>query len=183
MAVVTPKFRVSYPNVFKPKLNELSGKEEFSLVALFEAGEDLSKLQAAVKAAIVKKWGSDSSKHPKNLRTPFRDQSDREKDGKLPAGHTAGAIFINLKSQDRPGVVDASVQPILDEKEFYAGCYARASVNAYAYDMKGNKGVAFGLGNVQKMGDGDPLGGRTTAEMDFGPVENAGDTSANGMFN
>lgn len=179
----TPVFRVSYPNVFKAKKNDLNGQDEFSIVALFKKGEDLSALKAAAQKAIVDKWGPDKAKWPSNLRSPFRLQEERAKevDGKrtLPAGHEEGAIFLNLKSKQRPGVVDQNVQDILEESQFYAGCYARASVNAYAYDQKGNRGVAFGLGNIQKVRDGDPLGNRAKPEQDFAPIASAeGGTAA-----
>lgn len=170
----TPTFRVSYPNVFKPKRNELNGQDEFSIVALFKKGEDLTALKTAAQKAIVDKWGPDKAKWPANLRSPFRLQEERAKevDGKriLPAGHEEGAVFLNLKSKQRPGVVDQNVQDILEESQFYAGCYARASVNAYAYDQKGNRGVSFGLGNIQKVRDGDPLGNRAKPEQDFAPI-------------
>ncbi len=186
----TPTFRVSYPNVFKAKKNDLSGKDEFSVVALFKKGEDLTALKAAAQKAITDKWGPDKAKWPANLRSPFRDQAERAKevDGKriLPAGHEEGAIFLNLKSAQRPGVVDQNVQDILDESVFYAGCYARASVNAYAYDAKGNRGVSFGLGNIQKVKDGDPLGNRARPEQDFAPIateEGSKVSSSSDLFN
>lgn len=171
MSLVTPKFRASYPNLFKARKNELNGKDEYSVVALFPKGTDLTSLQKAAMEALVKKWGHDKAKWPQNLRSPFRKHEERMKEGKLPDGYEVGGIFINLKSAQRPGVVDQNVQPILDETQFYAGCFAIASTNAFAYDHKGNRGVAFGLGNVQKQGDGDPLGGRTRAEDDFQPIE------------
>lgn len=173
----TPKFRVSYPNVFKSKLNDLNGKQEYSVVALFPKGADLSVLKKAAEEAITKKWGADRKKWPANLRTPFRDQGERAKidevTGKevLPAGYEKGAIFINLKSSVKPGLVDQAVNPITDEVQFYAGCFAYATVNAYAYDQKGNRGVSFGLGNLQKASDGDSLGTRTKPEDDFAPID------------
>jgi len=174
VGVMTPEFRVSFPNVFKPKKNELSGEDEYSVQALFPKGCDMSGLKAAAEAAVVKKWGADKSQWPSNLRTPFRLQDERAKvvEGKkvMPPGHEEGAIFLNLKSKQRPGVVDKSVQPIIDETEFYSGCYARATISAYAYDAKGNRGVAFGLGNIQKTRDGEPLGGRMKAEDEFAPI-------------
>lgn len=182
--VNTPKFRVSYPNVFKAKRNDLSGQDEYSIEALFPKGADLSKLKAAAQEAIVAKWGPDKEKWPKNLRSPFRDQAEKAKevDGKriLPPACEEGAIFINLKSKQRPGVVDQNVQDIIDESQFYAGCYAIASVNAYAYDQKGNRGVSFGLGNVQKVADGEPLGNRSKPEQDFAPIQTEEKPSATG---
>lgn len=184
--VITPEFRVSYPSVITPRKNDLNGKMEYSVVALFAKGADLTELKKVAEAALVEKLGADKTKWPKGIRSPFRDQAEKEKDGKLPEGHLAGAIFMNLKATQRPGLVDANVQPIIDETQFYAGCYARAQVNAYYYDQKGNKGVAFGLSNVQKMRDGESLSGRMKAEDAFEAVAGAdagpGATSPAGVF-
>ena len=176
--ITTPEFRVSYPNVFKPKMNELSNKEEFSLVALFPKNADLSKLKKAVDEAIVKKWGADKAKWPKNIRLPFRDQGERIEDAKsknkpAPAGHEAGAVYLNLKSNMKPGLVDAGMNEIIDETQFYAGCFARASVSVYCYDQKGNRGVSIGLQHIQKLRDGESLGGRPRVEEAFEPIQQA----------
>lgn len=172
--VITPKFRVSYPNVFAAKKNDLNGKDEYSLVALFAPGEDLSTLKAAAKAAIVEKWGADQSKWPSNLKSPFRDQGEKEKSGVMPDGYVKGATFITLKSNQKPGLVDGNRQAIIDPSAFYAGCYARASVRFFAYDQKGNRGVSCSLQNLQKMGEGESLSGRVSAEAEFSPVEGSG---------
>lgn len=179
--IMTPNFVASYPKLFKAELNEQSGKMEYSVVALFKKGEDLTALKEAAAACIVEKHGADKTKWPKNLKSPFRDQSEREKEGKLPAGHEAGAIFITMKSQSKPGVVDGNVQPIIDDAEVYAGCTMRATVRPYYYDKNGNKGVAFGLQNVQKVGDGTPLGGaKAAASTEFAPVAGATTKTADG---
>lgn len=173
---VTPVFRVSYPHLFKPQLNKLSNKEEYSLLALFPKNADLTKLRTLAKEAAEEKWGADQKKWPKKFRSPFRNHDEKlieNDDGSksYPPGYEQGGVFLTMKSKERPGVVDAQVQPILDPTEFYAGCYAVASVNVYAYDQAGNAGVAFGLGNVQKVKDGESLGGtRSKPENDFSPI-------------
>lgn len=186
--VITPEFRVSYPTLFKPKKNDLNNQMEYSVVALFKKGENLDKLKAAAQEACEKKWGKDKAKWPKTLRSPFRDQADRaktnEETGKeyLPDGYEAGAFYLNLKSTTRPGVVNQAVKEITEESgDFYAGCYAYASLSCYAYDQKGNKGVAFGLQNIQKSRDGEPFGGRTKATDDFAAVAVEGG-DANALF-
>lgn len=175
---ITPEFRVSFPNVFRTAkpMAGATGDPKYGITALFKPGEDLSGLKAAAEEAIVEKWGADKSKWPKNLRSPFRDQGEKEFDG-----YVEGAIFINATSKQRPGLVDANMNDIIDESEFYAGCYARASINAFAYDTAGNRGVAFGLNNVQKLRDGEPLGGRTRPEDDFEPVAEGAGTGG-GVF-
>lgn len=170
--LITPEFRVSYASVFAAKKNELSGKDEYSLVAIFPKGTDLTPLKKAAHEAGVKKWGADQSKWPSNLRSPFRKCNERWKNENggqfIPPGYEDGeAVFLSLKSANKPGVVDARVQDIIEQREFYSGCFAKASVNAYAYDNKGNRGISFGLNNVQKLRDGDPLGGRSRPTDDF----------------
>ncbi len=143
-------------------------------MALFEKSADIGELKQTAMAALVEKFGEDKSKWPcppEKMKTPFRDQGDREKDGKLPQGYEKGAIYLNLKSNQKPGLVDSNVQPILDQSEFYGGCWARATVQAYAYDQKGNRGVGFGLLNIQKLKDDTAFGSKVKAEDDFEAVD------------
>src|SRR6185312_14970499 len=178
--VITPEFRVSYANVFQPKTNDLNGKKEYSVVAIFAKGADLSALKKAATDALAEKFGADKAKWPKPLRSPFRECRERWKneDGKqvIPAGYEEGdAVFISFKATEayRPGVVDQNVKDIIEPKDFYSGCYSRASVRPFVYDNKGNRGVSFGLNHVQKVRDGEPLGGTSRPTDDFKPVEGA----------
>lgn len=179
MSVMTPRFKVSFPNVFRPgKAMQEGAEPKYGIAMLFALGADLSVLKAAANDAVIEKWGADKTKWPKNLRNPFRDQGEKEF-----AGYEAGAIFMSATSKQRPGLVDASNQDIINEADFYAGCYARATVNAFCYDKAGNRGVSFGLNNVQKLDDGEPLGGRTRASDDFASAGEAmGKESTDNLF-
>lgn len=97
------------------------------------------------------------------LKTPLRDGDLERPDD--PA--YANAYFINANSATAPGIVDADRQPILERSEVYSGVYGRASINLYAFNSNGNKGIACGLNNLQKIRDGEPLGGKSRAEDDF----------------
>lgn len=190
---MTPPFVGHYVKLLNAEKNNLNGKMEFSVMAAFPPGTDLTVLKKMAFEACVKKWGADKAKWPaKNpvtgqggVRSPFRDQAERGKISEetgalvLPAGLVAGAIFCNFKSEQKPGVVDENVQDIIDTSKLYSGVWLRATVNAYAYDNKGNAGVAFGLNNVQKIKDGEPLGGnRTRATDDFAPIAGATPTGS-----
>lgn len=167
--IVTPKFKVSFPYVFRPQKSlQEGGEPKFSVVMLFEAGADLGLLKNAAAEAVVAKWGPDKVKWPGNLRTPFRDQGEKKYEGYVP-----GSIFVTATSKQKPGLVDITVQPIIDEAQFYAGCWAIAAIRAFTYDKAGNNGVSFGLQHIQKQADGDPLGGRTKPEEHFEPVKGA----------
>lgn len=169
----TPEFRVSFPNVFKPFAFE--GQDaKYSIVMLFPKSTDLKELQALAKKAIEDKWTDPVKreqvlKNPK-FKNPFRDGDTERPD----TDGYAGMIFITATSKQKPGVVDRNVQPIISEDEFYAGCYAKASVTAYAYDKAGNVGVAFGLQNVMKVRDGESFSGRRRPEDDFEPLGDEG---------
>ena len=111
----------------------------------------------------ISKWGG---KVPANLKLPLRDGDiDRPEDEAY-----ADSYFFNANSRQAPQVVDKNVQPILDQSEVYSGCYGRISVNFYGFNNNGNRGIAAGLGNIQKLRDGESLGGRTNAEDDFDAV-------------
>lgn len=159
---MSPKARLSWPNLFEARLNDLSGKVEFSCQLIIDKDEPgLDVMKKAAAAAAEAKWGSNI---PKGLRSPFRD-GDAEKDDNP---DYEGMIFLNMKSNQKPGVVDEDVNPIIDPADLMAGDWVRCTFNAYAYDQKGNRGVAFGLNNVQRVEKGDPLAGsRARAEDDF----------------
>lgn len=180
---ITPEFRASFAHVFKPQPPlQPGGKSKYGLTALFAPGADLSGLKA-LAAKVAQDFFGDKLKDPnftKRLRNPFRDQGEKSYEGYVP-----GAICINMTSENRPGVVDHNVQAIIEESQFYSGCYAKASVSCFGYDKAGNVGVAFGLNNVQKLRDGDPLGGRTRPEDDFKPAAQpagAAGASATSLF-
>lgn len=162
--LLTPEFRVSFPSVFEPSGMD-GAKKKYSVTMLIPKTVDISALKALRDAVIAEKF-PDPSKRPKGLKNPIRDGDEKsELDG------YAGHYFIAARSMTKPGLVNASVKPIISQDEFYAGCYARATITAYYYDQSGNKGVAFSLQNIQKLRDGEPFSGRSKAEDDFGPAD------------
>ena len=168
--VITPQFRASYLTVFTPR-EDPNGNMKYSVSMLFPKDTDLSDIKAAIKQAATEKFGADEAKWPKALKNPIKDGDEK------PEGDPGrGCWIINASSNEThpPGIVDERVQPILDQKDFYSGCYARASISVYGYDNV-SKGVGVGLLNVQKIKDGDPLGGvASKAEDDFAAFKPAG---------
>lgn len=173
--LITPEFRVSFAHVFRPQPpmagSKPDAKPKYGVTMLFAPGADLSKLKAAAAEAAQEKFGKRLADpiFAAKVRTPFRDQGEKPE----LEGYVKGSIFVNATSAQRPGLVDHNVQAIINEADFYSGCYAVASVNAFAYEQMGNVGVAFGVNNIQKVRDGEPLGGRTRPEADFKPVAGA----------
>ena len=162
--VCTGKVRASYVNVWQPKsINGSDAKYSMSLIVPKADIEGVKRIKAAIEAAKQEGLSKFGGKIPANLKTPLRDGDiDRSDDEAY-----ANCYFINANSATKPGIVDRNRQPILDTTEFYSGCYARVTLNFYAYNSNGNRGIACGLQNIQKLADGEPLGGRRRAEDDF----------------
>lgn len=167
--VLLTNVRLSFPALFEPKsINGSEPKYSASLIISKDDTETLQVIEKAIEAAKEKGIAKFGGKIPKNLKTPLRD-GDVERDEET----YENAYFINANSKNAPEVVDRYKDPAtgairyLDETEVYAGCYVNVTVNFYAFSASGNKGIAAGLGNVQKYKDGEPLGGRSSAKNDF----------------
>lgn len=163
--VVTGKVRFSYLKVFRPEAMGDSEDKKYSVSLIIPKSDKrtLAAIKAAIDAAIEQgksKWGG---KVPKNLKLPLRDGDEERDDDDA----YANAYFINASSKGKPGLIDRYKKEITDEEELYSGCYGRASINFYAFDVSGNRGIAAGLNNLMKLEDGEPLGGRQSAESDF----------------
>lgn len=168
--VVTGKARLSYAHVWEPaSVNGSNPKYSVSVIIPKNDTDTVKRINAAIEAAITEGVGKFGGKKPNKaaLKLPLRDgDTDRPDDDAY-----KNAYFVNCNSTTAPQIVDRRVQPILDREEVYSGCYARVSINFFAYNSSGNKGVAAGLGNIQKIADGEPLGGKTNAKEEFSSLD------------
>ena len=173
--VITGKHTVmSYLHVNEPKVPLGGGTPKYSVSLIIPKSDTatMAKIRAAIQAAYDEgqsklKGSSKTVPALEDLKTPLRD-GDRDRKGDEAY---ANAWFINANSTTKPGVVDADRQPILDSSELYSGIIGRASINFYAFNSNGNRGIACGLNNIQKLADGTPLGGHSRAEDDFADVD------------
>ena len=161
--------RWSYVNAWEPKsINGGAPKYSVSLIIPKSDTKTLEKIRAAIQAAYEEgqsklKGNGRSVPALSALKTPLRDGDAERPDDEA----YANSYFVNANSGTAPGIVDADRNPILERSEVYSGVYGRASINFYAFNSNGNKGIACGLNNLQKLRDGEPLGGKSRAEDDF----------------
>lgn len=171
--ITGPETRWSYANVWDAKsINGGAPKFSVSLIIPKSDTKTVEKIKAAIQAAYEEgqsklKGNGKSVPALSVIKTPLRDGDTERPDD--PA--YAGCYFINANSSATPGIVDADRQPILDRSEVYSGVYGRASISLYAFNSNGNRGIACGLNNLQKIKDGEPLGGKSRAEDDFATEE------------
>ena len=155
--------RRSYANVWDPKsINGAAPKYSVSLIIPKSDTVTVNKIKAAIQAAY-----EEGESKLKVIKTPLRD-GDKERPGDEAY---KDSYFINANSATAPGIVDADRQQIIDRSEVYSGVYGRASINLYAFTSNGNRGIACGLNNLQKIRDGEPLGGKSRTEDDFATEE------------
>ena len=177
--VITGKHTVmSYLNVNEAKTPMGDGTPKFSVSLIIPKSDTvtIAKIRAAIEAAYEEgqsklKGSSKFIPALEDIKTPLRDgDKDRKGDEAY-----KNAYFVNANSTTKPGVVDAERNPILDSSELYSGIIGRASINFYAYNSNGNRGIACGLNNIQKLADGTPLGGHSRAEDDFADLDDEDD--------
>lgn len=174
--VITGKVRLSYVHLFEPFSQDPDQPKKYSCVILIPKTDKatLKKIKAAQRAAAeAGKAKIFNGKVPNNLKTTLHD-GDEEADLERNPEY-AGHMYMSINAKTKPGIVDKDVNPILDSTEVYSGCYARVDMNAFAYNTQGNRGVSFGLNHVQKIADGDFLGGRTRVEDAFDPIDDDDD--------
>lgn len=172
--VITGKVRFSYLAVFKPKTIEGSEEAKYSVSLIIPKSDKatIKRIKDAIKAAAEQgKASKFGGKIPANLKHPLRDGDEDRPDDEA----YADSYFVNASSVTKPGVVDKNLNPIIDEEELYSGCYGRASINFFAFNSNGNRGIAAGLNNLQKLADGESLGGRQSAEADFSGLDDVED--------
>lgn len=166
--VVTGKVRFCYANVFEPSAMNEGETPKYSVCILIPKSDTktidrINKAVEAAKQAGKAKLADKNGKIPSNIKTPLRDGDDERGDDPT----FEGMYFINANSTRKPSIVDKELNPLMDKDEFYSGCYGRASINFYAFNVQ-SKGIAAGLNNLQKLADGEPLAGGSSADEDFG---------------
>ncbi len=167
--ITGPDARWSYANIWEAKsINGGAPKFSVSLIIPKSDTRTVEKIKVAIEAAYKEgesklKGNGRSVPALSAIKNPLRDGDTERPDDEA----YANSYFINANSATAPGIVDANCSPILERSEVYSGVYGRASISFYAFNSNGNKGIACGLNNLQKIRDGEPLGGRTRAEDDF----------------
>lgn len=172
--VITGKVRFCYAHVFEPVTMNDGDNPKYNISILIPKSDKktLDKINKAIEAAKQAgkaKIADKNGKIPSTIKIPLRDGDEERSDDPV----YANCYFINASSTRKPSIVDANLDQIIDKEEFYSGCYGRASINFYAFNVQ-SKGIAAGLNNLQKLEDGERLEGGSSAEDDFGG-ENAWD--------
>lgn len=167
--ITGPNTTFSYLNCWDPKAIQ-GGTPKFSVSLIIPKSDvkTIEKIKVAIQAAYEEgqsklKGNGKSVPVLSTLKTPLRDGDLERPDDEA----YKNSYFINANSVTAPGIVDADRNPIIDRSEMYSGVKGRASINLYAYNVNGNRGIACGLNNLQKISDGTPLGGKSRAEDDF----------------
>lgn len=176
--IITGEVRLSWPELFEPKVPPNGTEPKYSVMLLIPKSDKktMDALFKAEKETAEERKEIFGGKVPAKLRSIIHDGDGEDDNGEPWADRypeRKGHYFMSVSANERfrPGVVDAQLNPIIDPAEVYSGVYARVSLNSFAYSASGNRGVSFGLRNVQILRDGEPLGGASKPEDDFDAVE------------
>lgn len=174
--VITPKFQVAFAKVWEPD----EETEKYKLCMVFDVSEDLAAMKALASETFAEYAGAKAKPSRKvfksgdayvdsKLEDAEDDQERKEIEEKY--GNFRGKVMVNAASKFAPGILGPDKQDILDKKDFYNGCFARAAITAYGWEYQGKKGVSFNLNNLIKVGDGERFGGAVAATDDFAEIE------------
>lgn len=182
--VITGEVRFSYVHLLEAYSSFDGQDPKFSATLLIPKSDKktlaaIKKAQEAAKEAGKAKF---NGKIPAKLKTTLRDGDTDESVDPDENPEYAGNYFIRVSSKTKPGIVDADVNPIMDAGEIYSGMYGRASINFFAYNTAGNRGISAGLNNIQKTRDGAFLGGRSSADDDFSEWDSGEDEETDDML-
>lgn len=179
--------RLSYPNLFTARAANETAKPKYGATLLIPKTDTatVQRVQAAIDAAVqdgIERRIFKGAVDPSRSKYPPLRDGDTPKDDGSPRGEEfAGHWFISAKApgdKPRPAVVDANVQPVMDESEIYPGCYVNMFVEFYAYDQSGNKGIAASLRGTQFVRDGERLGGEQLEAGDMFSTVAGSDTAS-----
>ena len=168
--VLTGEVRLSYVNLTTPRASQQGGEPKYSVTLLIPKSDNATKMdidnsiRAAYEEGVCKKWGG---AHPQP-KVIVHDGDGLRPSG-LPFGEECkGCWVLTASTKNKPQVVGIdNVNCELAPNDIYSGMYARVTLNFFAYDTAGSKGVGCGLGNVMKTRDGEPLSGGASAASDF----------------
>lgn len=169
--VVTGRVRLSFTHLFQPYSHQPGQEAKYSTTILLPKSDIATKqridaaVQAATELGVTKTW---NGARPPMLAIPIYDGDGVRPNGDAFGDECKGHWVFTASSKQQPQVVDISLNPIINQSDVYSGMYARVSLNFFPYANSGKRGIGCGLNNVQKIEDGEPLGGRTNAADDFG---------------
>lgn len=159
---ITPVARASYAHVWE-KSQMPNGAMKYSISLIISKDDpEIDRVRRSIEQAGIDKFGKDKAKWPKPFWNPLRDGDEERVEEAY-----KNSYYLSPKSDRTVGVVGPDAKPIMDQDEFYSGCYCRASVNFYGFDNAGKRGVGIGLNNVMKVKDADRLDGKIAAEDEF----------------
>lgn len=171
-AVTTGKARLSYEHLFAPYAHQPNQEPKYSVTVLIPKSDvaTKSRIDAAIAAAtqngVSKCW---NGVKPPIVAIPVYDGDGvRPTSGEPFGAECKGCWVFTASSKQPPQVVDLNLNPIINASEVYSGCYARVNVNFFPYNSNGKRGIGCGLNCVQKLEDGEPLGGGVSAAEAFG---------------
>jgi len=170
---ITPVGRLSYLNVWKPRKQQAGNEDKivYDCSLIMDNPKEMTvddqqrykQLKKLIADKKLEKWPKLTGKVQCKLRTVKGYEDDlffsKPLDGDKNPEYLGKIVLGAVSYGQKPQVLRADKQEMMDPSELYSGCYGRLWVTAFAYDNAGNKGVSFSLQGVMKVRDGKPLGG------------------------
>ena len=190
--IILPKARMGFPALLEPKEGQNGGKPKYSAVFLVPASADITLLKKAVKDLFLAKYGDEQSIPDKvfnPLKQRARDKRSAETGNRYFPEDLDDWYALTASSTQAPGVIGPDGKNVTESNQVYSGRWACASVRPFWFEARDpknpkvilNRGVSFGLQNVQLLDNDEQWGAtRAKAEDEFEPVESAAGAAKGG---
>lgn len=168
--VVVGEVRFSYAHVFEPWGDT---DPKYSVVAVIDKKDThiIDEIKRAIQAVYdEEKQGTFKGRDIRSIALPLKD-GDNPGEGRDVNPSYAGCYYISANRKTAPGVVGRDRKPIINQDDFYSGCYGYISMTLAPYSVNGKVGVKAYLNHLMKTRDGERLGGSSTAEFDFADIQ------------
>lgn len=161
---------MSYPHLFTPRSVNPGDDPKFSVNVLIAKNDP--QVQQVVQAIEVEKRNTFPNGFPGNGKLCLKDCAD-------PAGNYSSDLHgyyelrTNSGADNKPHLVDANLQPVMDQSLVYGGAEAWFHVNLAGYNQPINKGVGAYINGVMLTGREGALGrldNKQSAEQMFSEV-------------
>lgn len=168
-----PRGTLIWARLFEAEAMEEGNDPSYSCAILFKEGANIKSIRKAIDAAKKDQWGG---KPPRKLNICLIDD-DREIEDLAEEYEyiEPGDVILKLRRYEKygqPQLWDQNVEAIESPTEMYAGCEVVADVEFFGWERKTSAGVSCRVNGLQKVREGEPLGGgKANTKNSFESVE------------
>lgn len=154
--IITSAVTLSFPHLFAPNTQGEFPSNKYECQLLIDKDRDAElyallsdEIRACLKRGEEEEW---KGKKPTEMMYPIAPDKY--------AKDTSSAMVLKCKTQFKPKLIDVFGRDIKDEEALYGGALVRCEIRFFPWIKGIRGGVSCSVNMVQKLADGDKIGGK-----------------------